>query len=153
MRDRDDRGSALLLVPAGVLVLVVLGSIAVDFALAFLGQRELSDAAAAAANDAAAAAIADIDFYRAGAITLDSAAAARVAADSITRRAMRGVTVVAPPQVATSGPQVCVTVTGRVDYLFARAVPGMARSVVVHGRASAVALEGGAGVAVPKPSC
>jgi hypothetical protein len=76
-----------------------------------------------------------------------------VAADSIARRAVRGVTVEDPPTVTTTGAQVCVTITGRVDYLFARAVPGVARSVIVHGRASAVAVGGETGAAVPAPAC
>ncbi|MDT7548844.1 MAG: hypothetical protein QOE84_1238, partial [Actinomycetota bacterium] len=44
-----------MLMPAALLVLVVLGSIAVDSPRLFLAQRELPDAAAGAANDAAGA--------------------------------------------------------------------------------------------------
>ena len=38
--------------PAAVLVLVILGAICVDFSVAYLAQRQLKDAAVAAANDA-----------------------------------------------------------------------------------------------------
>lgn len=63
-RGTRQRGSVLLLVPAGVLVLIILGAISVDFAIAFSRQRELSSLAAAVANDAATAALSDERFYR-----------------------------------------------------------------------------------------
>src|SRR3712207_1178709 len=47
---RDETGSALILMPAAVLVLVILAAIAVDAAIMFLGERELAAATAAAAN-------------------------------------------------------------------------------------------------------
>src|SRR6476469_4711078 len=48
-----ERGSALALVPAGVLVLLILAAICVYFSSAELARRQLHDAAAGAANDAA----------------------------------------------------------------------------------------------------
>ncbi len=48
---RSERGSALLLVPAGVLIVALLGSIAVDSTAAFLAQREAEAAASSLAND------------------------------------------------------------------------------------------------------
>jgi len=53
----DEAGSTLLLVPSAVLVLLLLTSLLVDGAASFLAQRELADACAGAANDAAAAAL------------------------------------------------------------------------------------------------
>lgn len=145
MRDRrSDRGSVLALLPAAVLVLVVLAAIAVDSAVAFLGQRELSNAATAAANDAATAALSDAAFYRQGALVVDSARARTVAADAVAARVVRGVSVDSV-DVAVAGPRVCVTVRGRVPYVFARALPGVAHSASVVGRAEAVALNGLAG--------
>jgi len=62
----QDRGSTLLLVPSAVLVLFLLTALAVDGAATFLAQRELADACAGAANDAAAAGL-DVDrLYRPG---------------------------------------------------------------------------------------
>src|SRR3954452_750854 len=52
---RGERGSVLILVPAGVLVLMLLGAIAVDFSVAYLAKRQLEAAAGAAVNDAAGA--------------------------------------------------------------------------------------------------
>ena len=47
----SDRGSALLLVPAGVLIVALLASIAIDSTAAFLAQREAQAAASSLAND------------------------------------------------------------------------------------------------------
>ena len=47
----SERGSALLLVPAGVLIVALLASIAVDSTAAFLAQREAQAAASSLAND------------------------------------------------------------------------------------------------------
>ena len=45
----------LILLPAAVLVLLILGGICVDFSVAYLAKRQLEDAATAAVNDAAGA--------------------------------------------------------------------------------------------------
>jgi Flp pilus assembly protein TadG len=136
----------LLLVPAAVLVLFVLGSISVDVAIAFMAQRELTGAAAAAANDAATAALSDATFYQGGpgrepgAIEIDDDAARRVAEAALTVRAPRGVQEPRITVVRAPGNQVCVVVTGRVDYIFAKAVPGASRGRSVTGRAVATAV-------------
>lgn len=143
----------LLLVPAAVLVLVVLGAIAVDFSLAFLGQRELTGAAAAAANDAAAAAVSDAAFYGSGEgpIVLDPARAEAVASDAVGRRRSGGVDVTSVA-VRVVGAQVCVTVVGEVPYIFAPVVPGVPRRAVVRGQAVATAVLGPAGTEAPSSS-
>ncbi|MGH9095498.1 MAG: hypothetical protein ACRDXE_10090, partial [Acidimicrobiales bacterium] len=69
-----DRGSALMLVPAGFLVLMLLGAMAVDSGATYLGQRQLADALAGAANDAAGAALSDRSFYVQGRIAVDPTA-------------------------------------------------------------------------------
>ena len=61
----DERGSTLLLVPSAVLVLFLLTALCVDGAATFLAQRELADACAGAANDAATAALDRGDLYAA----------------------------------------------------------------------------------------
>jgi Flp pilus assembly protein TadG len=151
------RGSALVLVPAAVLVLVILGAIAVDLSIVFLGQRELANAAVAAANDAATAAISKEAFYRGrghrapGAIEVDDRQARDVAAQVLSVQAPRAVTVTGV-EVRSPGSQVCVAVEGRVDHLFARAIPGVPRSTTVRGRASASAVQGPPGSPVPSRS-
>lgn len=137
-----------MLVPAAVLVLVMLGSIAVDTAVTFMGQRELASAAAAAANDAAGAALSDEAFYRGrqghGAAAIDADGARRLAEEAVRARAPRGVEVTGM-DVRASGEQVCVVLRGRVDRIFGRAVPGVPRRSEVEGRATATAVQGPAG--------
>jgi Flp pilus assembly protein TadG len=148
---RSERGSVLILVPAAVLVLVVLGAIAVDSAVAFLGQREVSNAAAAAANDAAGAALSDSAFYGSGTLVVDPVAARTVAVRAVSARLSRGVEVESV-DVEVAGPSVCVTVRGRVPYVFARSLPWTPSSALVTGQAGAVAVAGGAAVPI-NPLC
>jgi hypothetical protein len=142
-----ERGSVLMLVPAAVLVLLALASLAVDSAVVFLAQRQAGDAAAAAANDAAGAGLSDAVFYAKGDVVLDPRLATSVAADSIAARGT-GLDLVGPPSVAVAGRQVCVTVRVRVRYLFAPAIPGVPRATTVTARATASAIAGGAAVPV-----
>ena len=158
-RNRNQRGSALILVPAAVLVLVILGAIAVDMSIVLLGQRELANMAAAAANDAATAAISKEAFYRGGSgrapgeVQIDDGEARHVVAHVLDVEVPRGVKVTRF-DVQAPGSQVCVTVEGRVEYLFARAIPGVPHSTTVQGRARATAVRGPAGTSVPRsPGC
>lgn len=125
----EERGSALMLMPAAVLVIIVLSAIAVDGALAFMGRRELSAAAAAAANDAVVAALSERGFYEAcGDLSLDAAAAQRVAertfalraSDAYSLEAVEAAVGVAPE----GGAQVRVEATGTVERVFTPALRG-----------------------------
>jgi Flp pilus assembly protein TadG len=139
-----ERGSILMLMPAAVLVIVVLGGIAVDAAVVFLGQRELADAAAAAANDAAVAALEERAFYDEGALRIDPARAAEVARAAFTARRVgyleaTGLSV-AVETVAGEAVRVRVTAEGTVALVFAPAVPGAARTVAVRATSLATAV-------------
>src|SRR5260370_40100081 len=57
------RGSVLILMPALVLVLLILGVIAVDSAVAYWGHRQLADLTASAADRSAATAVDKASFY------------------------------------------------------------------------------------------
>jgi hypothetical protein len=132
---RLDGGSVLALVPAGFLVLVLLAALAVDSAVAYLGQRQLHDAFAAAANDAVAAAVDNDKFYGQGVVALDPARLGEVICQSLVAQnvpQLRGVSV----GVAVAGDSVEVAGTATVDAVFGRNLPGFARR---HVRASAVA--------------
>jgi hypothetical protein len=85
---RLERGSALILVPATVLVLLVLGVIAVDSSVAYLARRQLADFTAGAADRAAATALDKPAFYSSGQLRIDPTAAQQVvdAAESAARR-------------------------------------------------------------------
>ncbi len=70
---RDERGSALLLVPTGVLVMIVLGALMVDTAAAFLAEREAESTAAALANDLATLAVDETALRLSGAYVISGA--------------------------------------------------------------------------------
>jgi Flp pilus assembly protein TadG len=138
-----ERGSALMLMPAAVLVFVVLGAIAVDFAVAFLGEREVSNAAAAAANDVAGAALDRDRLYAEGALRLDPVEADRIGRSAVAASGLDdldGVDV--RVVVSRSTPEVTVTVSARVRYVFAKALPGGPDGTTVQASATAVAEEG-----------
>lgn len=138
-----ERGSALALMPAAVLVFVVLGAIAVDFTVAFLAEREVSNAAAAAANDVAGAALDQERFYADGSIRLDATAAQSIGRASVAAAGLDHLDEV-DVRVSVRGdvPEVTVTVSARAGYVFAKALPGGPDGVPVEATATATAEEG-----------
>ena len=126
------RGSSLVLMPAAVLVFVILGAFAVDFAAIQLGQREMVADAQAAANDAAAAGYDSAAFYEGGEITFDPAAASRAAALSLAANGpgyrLRS--------VGVEDGAIVVVVEGTVETVFSKAVPGGPDRVDIEARAS-----------------
>ena len=135
---RRARGSVLLLAPAGVLVVMVLGAITVDSAVVFLGQRQLADAATAAANDAVTTLL-DEPAVRAGSsYRLDLRDAERHVR---TWLAVHDLPVtVSDVSITLAGPAAIeVRLTGTVDYVFARALPGGPDQAEVTARATAEA--------------
>ncbi len=139
-----ERGSVLLLVPAGVLIVLVLASIAVDFAVAFLGEREVASLASHAANDAVTAALDEAHLRDTGEFRLDPA----LVDDVVTATIAASSTEVDldPPVVevlTVDGlPAVRVELTGRIGYVFAPALPGGPDGADVAASAVAVAGQG-----------
>ena len=122
-----------MLMPAAVLIIIVLGSLALDRAIVFGEQRELVQAAQAAANDAAAAGV-DLDALREGSglvrdpRRIDDAVALTVAhLDE-------------PGTTATweiRGDVLIVRMERRVDLVFTGAVPGGRSSQLIRATARA----------------
>lgn len=140
-RDRSrTRGSVLMLMPAAVLVVLMLAAISVDLSLVFLRQRQASSVAVDIANDLASAAFDHEAFRATGHFTLDEARARRLGRRYLDASDLAGtvtrfdVEVLAPDAVR-------VAITVRVDYLFAKAIPGAAdgTTVTAHATATAVA--------------
>ncbi len=132
MSRRRDRGSTLLLFPAGVLIVMMLSAIAVDLSMIHSGQRDLQRVVHSAADDAAS----DIDIdllRRTGQISIDLEAARR----SVTNRLR---TVPAAVDSVTSirvdaGPRpntLRVTVVATIRHVFGRAVPGVPETETVR---------------------
>jgi hypothetical protein len=112
-----------MLMPAAVLVLVMLGSIAVDSAVAFLGQRELDNFTASAASTAASAGLDKAAFYGDQRIVIDPQQAADIAA-TLQAQIGSGVHDV-HVTVTVNGNEVTVAATGVVDDILAKALPGV----------------------------
>lgn len=125
-----DRGSALMLMPAGVLVVLVLAAIAMDLSLVHLVRREAVAAAEAAANDASTYGLDERAYRRGEGYALDPERV-RAAVDSSLAAAGLTDDLVMEPQVTTSATTVQVRVEVRVRYVFAPALPGVAHSTTV----------------------
>lgn len=120
-----DRGSVLMLMPAAVLVFLVLGALVVDYGGVFVTHRDLANAAAAAANDAATQSIDLQLFYETGEITLVPERAWAVAEQSLAARGLDRLDArVTDVRIEDGGTSVIVTIRGHASYLFAKAVPG-----------------------------
>ena len=134
----------MLLFPAALLIMVALAAMTVDSAIAFLAQRELMNATAAAANDAATEALSDSSFYRENRIELSAAAVEAIAVDRVlavvdTGR-HHGLTVTAeavPPSAAGCAWTVRVAASSTVDELFGKSMPGSSGTVAVSARSRA----------------
>lgn len=154
MSPAEERGSVLMLMPAAVFVLLVMGAIAVDSAIAFMAQRELENAVAAAANDAAVAAISEERFYRCGGLTATSERADAVVAAAFAAGLSDVVQVVGRPTVVVSGGDetrpihVSVSASGTVDLLFSPAIGDLARREVAATSTAVAQVPSGAAASI-----
>ena len=115
----------MMLVPAAVLVLIILGAIAIDSAVVMLAQRDLNDETAAVANDIAAFAAADGVFYRDGIVTLSGDRATEYTALAFAAdRRPAGTTSWHGTAELVDARTVRVRATASVRYVFAKALPG-----------------------------
>jgi hypothetical protein len=137
--DAGERGSVLAIVPAGFLVLILLGAIAVDSGATYLGQQQLQAAVEAAANDAAGASMSNEAFYGHGAVQIDPTVAARIVCQDIAAQQdsrLEDVTL----GLDVVGRTIFVDAHAEVPAVFGRLVPGFAQRPV-SAEAGAVAAE------------
>jgi Flp pilus assembly protein TadG len=139
-----ERGSTLLLFPAALLIMLALAAITVDSAIAFLAQRQLMNATAAAANDAATEALSDRAFYEGDRIELSPSTVETVAVDRVFQLVdaarHHGLTVTAeaaPPAGAGCSWTVRVSASSYVDELFGKALPGSSGQAAVRAESRA----------------
>jgi Flp pilus assembly protein TadG len=140
-RLRGDAGSSLMLMPAAVMVVLVLGAIAVDLSVVHLAHRDLLSVADSAANDAVTAGL-DPDALRAtGEYHLDIGRATQAVQRTLAVHQLTGrATIIA----VTTGPapgQVTVELSMTVDYVFAKAIPGANDGTTVRAHATATAAQ------------
>lgn len=135
------RGSVLMLMPAGALVVILLGAVSFDLSLLFLRQRQAASVAVDVANDLASVAFDEEVFRRDGTFRLDPDRAADIGTSLIDASDLSGE--IEDVEITVTGPdRVEVRITARVDYVFAKAIPGAADGTTVTGRATAVARAG-----------
>ncbi|MEX1177426.1 MAG: hypothetical protein WEB09_03100 [Nitriliruptor sp.] len=140
-RLRGEDGNTLLLMPVGVLILLVLGAIAVDFAIVYTAQRELANLTAGLANDAAGAVDEDA-FYRDGVYRIDGSRARGVVSYVVATRP-DDTLVIDCPTVALDAPDVVrVACVGTIDLVFSGALPGGVSPYTVRASSTARADEG-----------
>ena len=124
MRSARDRGSVLMLMPAAVLIVLLLGAIAVDSAIVYLRQRQAYNVAFDAANDAAGAGF-DLEAARTtGEIVWDPQRVEALAAEAIAAAGIDGLELVA---ARPDGDGVEVTVEVTVEHLFVQVFGDPAR--------------------------
>ena len=128
-----------MLMPAAVVVMLVLGAICVDLAVVHLATRNLSDVAASAANDAVTFGLDQALLRTSGDYTLDDARVNKAVWHSLDAHRL-GAKVADPLiELGPATDQVTVTLEMRVDYLFAKALPGANGGTTVRARATATA--------------
>lgn len=107
-----------MLMPAAVLIVLLLGAIAVDSAIVYLGQRQAYNAAFDAANDAAGAGI-DAGLAReTGEIAYDAARVEELARAAIEASGIQDLRMI---DTVIDGDEVAVTVEIEIDHLFIQA--------------------------------
>jgi len=122
---RSERGSVLLLIPAVVLVLLILGAIAVDSSVAYLARRQLADFTASAADRAAASALDKVAFYGSGQARVDPATADAVVAQARATAVAGGLDITSVTvSVGPTGQSVTVTATAVTQTVFGIAAGG-----------------------------
>lgn len=137
----SQRGSVLMLMPAGVLIVLLLGAISFDLSLVYLRQRQASGVAVDVANDLASAAFDEETFRAIGTYELDPVRADALAAALVDSSDVAGDVIALDVEVLDVD-RVRVTITVWVDYVFAKAIPGAADGTSVTARATAVASSG-----------
>ena len=136
-----DRGSALMLMPAGLLIVLVLASIAVDMSLVHLRKRQAFELAAAAANDAATAGVDQGRLRATHEYVLDPEKTRAVVADVVAASELSP-ELARPPVVTVTAAGVRVELALEADYIFADVVPGAPDGTEVTASATATAVPG-----------
>lgn len=137
-RVRDD-GSALMLVPAGVLVLITLGAVAIDSAVIMFAQRDLQNRTAAVVNDAATLALVEDAFYAGGEVRLSPEAASTYTATAFSTANMPAGYEAWGAAARASGRTVEVRAWADVPTIFLRALPGLPDTSRVEATSEATA--------------
>ncbi len=141
LTSRSERGTVLLMFPAAMLIMVVLGAIVIDVGLSQVRGRELEAVAASAANDALGSL--DVQQLRTdGTIRLDqpravAIARAAVAAGPLPEAVVTDVVITSDP---LGRPEIAVTLELEVALVIAPALPGDLEVTTIRRTASVTIL-------------
>lgn len=138
----SERGTVLLMFPAAVMIMLVLGAIVLDVGLSQVRARELQAVADSAANDTLAAL--DIAALRSGLpLTLNPARARAIVAESVASGPLPESVVESIAIGHNGGGQITVDVRLRlrVDLMIAPALPGGITSTLITRTGRVVVLE------------
>jgi hypothetical protein len=141
---RLERGSVLMLAPAAFLIVLVLGSLAIDAAAVHLRQRELAAAAGAAANDAVTVGLDQGVLRSTGELVLDPARVEAAVLDVLARHGVLD-ELLEPPRITVLDDRtVEVRLHAVAEYVIAPALPGdhRGREVRATVRATGIADDG-----------
>lgn len=133
--NRSTRGSVLMLMPAAVLIVVMLGAVAVDSAVVYLRQRQAYNVAFDAANDAVGAGL-DLHTARTtGQFVHDPDRVRQIAHQTVDAAGVADLVLV---DVRIDGDEVAVTVEVTVRHLFVQVLGDPARDTTrITARATA----------------
>jgi hypothetical protein len=126
-----------MLLPAGVLIVLLLGAITVDLTYVRVGQRELIAAAGDAANDAVTYGLDETALRRGEGHRLDERRVRAAVHDSLAAKGLLD-RLAAPPAITILGDgTIEVRLARRVPHVFARALPGADDDALVQGTGAA----------------
>jgi hypothetical protein len=127
-----------MLMPAGLLIVLVLASIAVDMSLVHLRKRQAFELAAGAANDAATGGVDQGRLRTTHEYVLDPERTRAVVEDVVGASELAP-QLARPPVVTVTATGVRVELALEADYIFADVVPGAPDGTEVTASASATA--------------
>lgn len=132
-----------MLMPAAVLVVLVLGAIAVDLSAVHLAERDLLDLASSMTNDAVTAGLPPEALRARGAYRLDEGRVRDALARTLAAQGHGDEQVVAV-RIDFGGdpgdaPTVTVTLSRRVEHIFAKAIPGADDTTTIRATGTATA--------------
>ncbi len=133
-RFRDGRGTVLLMFPAALMVMVVLGAVVVDVGYTTIRGRELRAVAASAANDSLAA-LDIVELRTTGETVIDGAAARRIVSEAIASGPLPDARIV---DVVIDRFEISVTLALDLDLVMAPALGDLTRVTLVRTERAAV---------------
>ncbi len=133
-RPRDDRGTVLLLFPAALMVMVILGAIVVDVGYTTIRGRELRAVAASAANDSLGA-LDIVELRDNGNLVIDESAAHTIVAQAIALGPLPGARIV---DIDIQGFEIAVTLALDLELVIAPALGDLNRITLTRTARAAV---------------